>query len=75
MALVTPHDCSEVGSHSPALLCAHNPQVSHENGRYFGQWNLSRGDMSLPYLSTIFCPTTWNADVMTAPGAAMLDQK
>ena len=75
VALVTHHECSEVGSHSPALLCAHNRQVFHEHGRYFGQWNLSRGDMSLPNGSIIFCPTSWNADVMTGAGAAMLDQR
>ena len=75
VAFVTPHDCSEVGSHSPALLYAHNPQVFHEHGRYLGQWNLSRVDMSLPNWSIYFCPTSWNADVMTAPGAATLDEK
>ena len=75
MALVTPHDCSEVGSHSPALLYAHNPQVFHEHGRYLGQWNLSRVDMSLPNWSIYFCPTSWNADVITRAGAAILDQR
>ena len=75
VSLVTHHECSEVGSHSPALLCAHNLQVFHEHGRYFGQWNLTRGDMSLPNWSIIFYSTSWNADVMTAPGAAMLHQK
>ena len=74
VALVTHHECSEVGSLSPALLCAHNRQVFHEHGRYFGQWNLSRGDMSLPNGSIIFCPTSWNADVMTGAGTAILDQ-
>ena len=75
VALVTYHEFYEVGSHSPALLCAHDPQVCHDYGRYFGQWNLSRGDMSLPNGSIIFCPTSWNADVMTGAGAAMLDQR
>ena len=75
VALVTHHECSSVGSHYPALLCAHHPQVCHDHGRYFGQWNLSRGDMSLPNGSIIFCPTSWNADVMTGAGAAMLDQR
>ena len=75
VALITHHECSSVGSHSPDLLCAHHPQVCHEHGRYFGQWNLSRGDMSLPNGSIIFCPTSWNADVMTGAGAAMLDQR
>ena len=75
VAHVIHHECSSVGSHSPALLCAHNPHVFHEYGRYFGQWNLSRGDTSLPYWSIIFCSSTWNADVMTEDGAAILDQK
>ena len=75
MALVTHRESYSVGSHSPALLCAHNPQVFHEHGRYLGQWNLSRGDMSLSIGSIIFCPTSWNADVMTGAGAAMLDQR
>ena len=73
MALITRREYSSIGSHSPALLCAHNPQVFHENGRYFGQWNLSRGDMSLPNGSIIFCPTSWDADIMTGAGVAMLD--
>ena len=71
----------------PSLLCCldfslvaesgwtHHPQVCHDHGRYLGQWNLSRGDMSLPNGSIIFCPTSWNADVMTGAGAAMLDQR
>ena len=75
VALVTYYECFEVGSHSPALLGAHRPQVCHDHGRYFGQWNLSRGDMSLPNGRIIFCPTSWNADVMTGAGAAMLDQR
>ena len=75
VALATRRECSSVGSHSSALLCAHQPQVCHDHGRYFGQWNLSRGDMSLPIGSIIFCPTSWNADVMTGAGAAMLDQR
>ena len=75
VSLVTHHECSEVGSHSPALLCAHNLQVFHEHGRYFGQWNLSRGDMSLPNGSIIFCLISWNEDIMTGAGAAMLDQR
>ena len=73
--LVTHRECTEVGSHSPALLCAHNRKVSHEHGGYFGQWNLSRGDMSLSKGSIIFCPTSWNADVMTGAGAAILNQR
>ena len=28
VALVTRHECSEVGSHSPALLCAHHPRFA-----------------------------------------------
>ena len=75
VALVTHHECSGLGSHTPALLCAHHPQVCHDFGRYFGQWNLSRGNMSLPNRSIIFCPTSWNADVITRAGAAMLDQR
>ena len=75
VALVTHHECSQVGSHSLALLCAHHPQVCHDHGRYFGQWNLSRGDMSIPNGSIIFCPASWKADVMTGAGAAMLDQR
>ena len=55
VALVTHRECYSVGSHSPALLCAHNPQVCHDHGRYFSQWNLSRGDISLPNGSIIFC--------------------
>ena len=74
VALVTHHQCSVVGSHSPALLWTH-PQFCHDHGRYFSLWNLSRGDMSLPNGSIIFCPTSWNADVMTGAGAAMLDQR
>ena len=75
VALVTHYVCSEVGSHSPDLLCVHHPQVCHEHGRYFGQWNLSRGDMSLTNGSINFCPTSWNAHVMTGAWAAMLDQR
>ena len=75
VAPVTHHVCSVVGSNSPALLWTHHPQVFHDHGRYFGQWNLSRGDMSLPNWSIIFFPTSWNADVMTGAGAAMLDQR
>ena len=73
VALVTHHECSEVRSHSPVLLCAHH--VCHDHGRYFGQGNLSRGDMSLPNGSIIFCPTSWKADVMTGAGTAVLDQR
>lgn len=75
VALVTHHECSVVGSYSSALLCTHNPQGCNDHGRYFGQWNLSRGDMSLPNGSIIFCPTSWNADVMTGAVTAMLDQR
>ena len=75
VAPVTHHKCSEVGSYSPALLCAHNPQVCHDNRRYFGQWNLNRGDTWLPTWRVIFCSTRWNADGMTGARAAMLDQK
>ena len=50
-------------------------QVCHDHGRYFSQWNLTRGDMSLPNGSIIFCPTSWNADIMTGAGVAMLDQR
>jgi len=75
VALFTHHECSVVGSHSPALLWTHHPQVSHGHGRYFSQWNLSRGDMSLPNGSIIFCPTSWNAEVMTGAGAAILNQR
>ena len=64
VALATHHECSSVGSRSPALLCAHHPQVCHDHGRFFGQWNLSRGDMLVPNGSIIFCPTSWNAHVM-----------
>ena len=64
-ALDIHRECYSVGSHSPALLCAHNPQVCHDHGRYFSQWNLSRGDMPLPNGSGIFCPTSWNGDIMT----------
>ena len=71
VALVTHHQCSVVGSHSPALLWTH-PQFCHDHGRYFSLWNLSRGDMSLPNGSIIFCPTIWNADVMTGAGTAIL---
>ena len=74
VALVTHHECSIVGPHSPALLWTHHPQVCHDHGRYFSPWNLSRGDMSLPNGSIIFCPTSWNADVMTGAGTAKLDQ-
>ena len=31
--------------------------------------------MSLPNGSIIFCPTSWNADVMTGAGTAVLDQR
>ena len=71
VALVTHHECSEVGSYSPVLLCAHHPQVCHEQGRYFHQWNLSRGDISLPNWSIIFCSTSrcndrsWSSYVRT----------
>ena len=75
VALVTHYECSVLGSHFPALLCAHHPHVCHEHGRYFGKWNLSRGDMSLPNGSINFCPTSWNAHVMTGAGAAMLAQR
>ena len=75
VALVTHHEFSVVGSHSPALLWTHHPQVCHDHGRYFSQWNLSRGDMSLPNGGIIYCSTSWNADVMTGAGAAMLDHK
>ena len=75
VALVTHRESYSLGSHSPALLCAHQPQVCHDHGRYFGQGNLSRGDMSLPNGSIIFCPTSWNADVMTGAWGAMLDQR
>ena len=73
LALVTHHECSVVGSHSPALLCTHHPQVCHDYGRYFSQWNLIRGDKSLSNGSIIFCPTSWNADVMTGAGVAILN--
>ena len=43
--------------------------------RYFRQWNLSRGDMSLPNGSIIFCLTSWNEDVMTGAWTAILDQR
>ena len=33
--------------------------------------NLSRVDKSLPNESDIFCPTTWNADIMTVAGVAI----
>ena len=75
VALVTHHECSVVGSQSPALLCAQQPQVCYGHGRYFTPWNLSRGDMSLPNGSIIFCSTSWNADIMTGAGAAKLDQR
>ena len=51
------------------------PQVCHDHERSFSHWNLSRDDMSLPNGSIIFCPTNWNAHVMTGAGAAMLDQR
>ena len=73
VAIVTHYACSEIGSHFPALLCAHHPQVCHDHGRYFGQWNLSRGDISLPNGSITFCLTLWNGDIMTEAGVAMLD--
>ena len=73
--LVTHHEYSVVGSQSPALLCAHQPQVCHDHGRYFTPWNLSRGDMLLPNGSIIFCPTSWNANITTGTGAAKLDQR
>ena len=41
------------------------PPGLHDRGRFFSQWNLSTGDMSLPNGSIIFCPTSWNAHVMT----------
>ena len=75
VALVTRHECSVVGSYSPALLWTHHPQVCHDHGRYFGQWNLSRVEKSLPNGSTIFCPTSWDADVMTGAGVAILDHR
>jgi hypothetical protein len=53
-------------------VCPPTPSF-HDHGRYFGQWNLSRGDISLPNESFIFCPTSWNTDIMTGDGAAMLD--
>ena len=31
--------------------------------------------MSLPNGSIIFCPTSWNADIMAGAGADMLDQR
>ena len=65
VALATHHECSSVGSRSPALLCAHHPQVCYDHGRFFSQWNLSRGDMLVPSGSIIFCPISWNAHVMT----------
>jgi len=65
VAFVTHYACSEIGSHSPALLCAHHSQECHDQGRYFGQWNLNRCDISLPNGSIIFCPISWNADIMT----------
>ena len=73
--LVTHHECSVVGSHSPALLWTHHPQVCHDRGRYFGQWNLNRGDMSLPNGRIIFHPISWNADVMTGDGVDILNQR
>ena len=74
VALVTHHECSIVGSHFPALMWTHHPQVCHDHGRYFSPWNLSRDDMSLQNGSIIFCLTSWNADVMTGAGTAILDQ-
>ena len=53
-------------------VCPPTPSC-HDHGRYFGQWNLSRGDILLPNGSIIFCPTSWNADIMTEDWAAMLD--
>ena len=75
MALVTHHVCSVVGSHSPGLLWTHHPQVCHDHGRYFSQGNLSRVDKSLPNGSIIFSPTSWDADVMTGAGLAILDHR
>ena len=73
--LVTHHECSVVGSYSPALLWTHHPQVCHDHGRYFGQWNLSRGDMSLPNGRIISHPLSWNADVMTGDGVDILNHR
>ena len=64
VALATHHECSSVGSRPPTLLCAHHPQVCRDHGRFFSQWNFSRGDMLVPNGSIIFCPTSWNAHVM-----------
>ena len=75
VALVTHLECSVVGSHSPALLWTHHPQVCHDQVRYFSQWNLSRVNKSLPNGSIIFSPTSWDADVMTGVGVAILDQR
>ena len=75
VAVVIHHECSLVGSYSPDLLWTHHAHVCHDHGRYFGQWNLSRVDKSLPNGSIIFCPTSWDADVMTGAEADILDQR
>ena len=75
VAFVTHYECSILGSHFPALLWAHHRQVCHDHGRYFGQSTLSRVYMSLPNESIIFCPTSWNTDVMTGAGTAIWDQR
>ena len=36
---------------------------------------MSRVDKSLPVGSIIFCPTSWDVDVMTGTGVAILDQR
>ena len=74
VALVTHYECSVVGSHSPALPWTHHPQIFHDHGKHFGQWNLSRVDKTLPKWSIIFCPKSWDADVMTETGVAILYQ-
>ena len=75
VALVIHHECSSLGSHSPALLWTHHPQVCHDHGTYCLVWKLSRSEISLPNGSIILCPTSWNAHVMTGAGAAISNQR
>ena len=46
--------CSRITFPCPAVELGLHSKVCHDHGKYFSQWNLSRGDMSLPNRSIIF---------------------
>ena len=75
VALVTHHECSVVGSHSPAQLWIYHSKfaMTMEDTSGSGIWVEVICHFQMEVLFS--CPISWNADIMTGAGTAILDQR